>query len=343
VEGALPLGKLPGELLARLLARYATPDERLLVAPGVGRDAAAIALDDARALVVKSDPITFATAEIGWYLVNVNANDLACMGATPRWLLVTALFPEGATTPALVEETFAGLHDAATALGIQLVGGHCEITVGLERLILVGQLLGDAAPDELLDLRRSRPGDVLLLCGGIAIEGAALLAREAADKLTGLPPALLARARDFLRDPGLSVVPAAMALRDAGVTVRGMHDPTEGGLATALAEVAAASGLGLDVARDDVLIYDECEAICAALGLDPLGLIASGALLAVVAPADAQRACAAVRAREIPCAAIGTLLPAEEGVWLSRHGQRATLPSFAVDEIARYFAESNAS
>ncbi|MGN6755265.1 MAG: AIR synthase related protein, partial [Thermomicrobiales bacterium] len=86
MEEILPLGKLPGALLERLLARYATADERLIVGPGIGRDAAAIALDDDRAFVVKTDPITFATAEIAWYLVNVNANDLACLGATPRWL-----------------------------------------------------------------------------------------------------------------------------------------------------------------------------------------------------------------------------------------------------------------
>src|SRR5215207_8169045 len=141
----LPPGKLPGDLLAAMLARYVKPDPRVLVGPGVGRDAAAIAVGD-RAIVVKTDPITFATADAGWYLVNVNANDIACMGATPKWLLATALFPERTTTPELVEQSFASLARAANELGIALVGGHTEITLGLDRLILVGQLIGEATP-----------------------------------------------------------------------------------------------------------------------------------------------------------------------------------------------------
>ena len=339
----LPAGKLPGELLSAMLARYTRADPRVLIGPGVGRDAAAIAFGE-RTLVVKSDPVTFATADAGWYLVNVNANDLACMGATPRWLLTTALFPELKTTAAFVEETFASLDAAATAIGITLIGGHCEITVGLDRLILVGQLLGEADRDALYDLRTAQPGDALILCGGIAIEGTALLARgtHAYATLTALPADLLLRARGFLSAPGISILPAANALRAARVPIRGMHDPTEGGLATALSELATATGLGLQVTYEQIQIYPECEAICALLGLDPLGLIASGALLVVV-PRDAvQQALDALTQAGVSCAVIGTLTGAGESAWLSRAGLREPMPVFTVDEFARYFAEAEA-
>ncbi|MFN8537214.1 MAG: AIR synthase related protein [Thermomicrobiales bacterium] len=202
MDTPLPLGKLPNALLGRLLARYATPDPRLIIGPGVGHDAAAIALDDARALVVKSDPITFATAEIGWYLVNVNANDLACLGATPRWLLVTALLPEGRTTPATVEAIFAGLHDACAPLNIALVGGHTEITHGLDRPILVGTLLGEADRASLVKPGAAQEGDIILLTSGIAVEGTAIIASERADEVTRRHGADFAtRCRNFLRDP----------------------------------------------------------------------------------------------------------------------------------------------
>src|SRR6185437_15279740 len=103
----LPAGKLPPDLLAKLLATI-PDDPSIVVGAGVGRDAAAVRHGD-RILVLKSDPITFATDEIGWYAPNVNANDIACMGATPRWMLSTALLPEGSTTPALIEKIFSSL------------------------------------------------------------------------------------------------------------------------------------------------------------------------------------------------------------------------------------------
>ncbi|MDP9371688.1 MAG: AIR synthase related protein, partial [Chloroflexota bacterium] len=185
MDDILPVGKLPGALLARLLARYATPDETLLVGPGIGRDAAAVALDDRGALVLKTDPITFATTagDIGWYLVNVNANDLACLGATPRWLLVTALLPEGRTTPAGVEAIFAGLREACAPLSITLAGGHTEITHGLDRPILVGMLLGEAPREAIVRPGAARAGDAVVLTKGIAVEGTALIAGERADEV----------------------------------------------------------------------------------------------------------------------------------------------------------------
>lgn len=339
MDEILPLGKLPGALLERLLARYATPDERLIIGPGIGRDAAAIALDDQRAMVIKTDPITFATAEIGWYLVNVNANDLACLGATPRWLLVTALLPEGRTTPTLVEGIFAGLHAACAPLGITLAGGHTEITHGLDRPILVGTLLGEADRAGLVQPGGARPGDVILLTKGIAVEGTALIASERAAEVTGRYGAeFTARCRAFLRDPGISVAADAAIARAGGATA--LHDPTEGGLATALRELATASGLGLTVEAEAIPLYPETARLCADYDLDSLGLIASGALLAAAPPEAAPGIIAALRAAGIVGAVIGTFTPASAGLWLRRAGRDEPLPEFAADEIARLFAAS---
>jgi len=338
----LPAGKLPGDLLKRLLDRYITPDPSVLIGPGIGRDAAAIQVDDT-ALVVKTDPITFATDDAGRYLINVNANDITCMGATPRWVLVTALFPEGKTTPELVERSFRSLAIAAEEIGIALVGGHTEITIGLERLILVGQMIGACAPADLYDLSTASAGDAVVLASGIAIEGTAILAREARAALEGLVnPETIASAARLIEAPGISVLPAARALRSAGVTIRGLHDPTEGGIATALSELAAATGLGIEVDGDAIPVLPETQALCTALDLDPLGLIASGALLAVVAADDGAKAVAALRDAGIPGARIGTLTREPEQ-WIRRDGRRAPLPGYEVDEIARFFARDDAT
>jgi hydrogenase expression/formation protein HypE len=336
-DDLLPPGKLPGELLAHLIARYVLPDSSIVVGPGVGRDAAAIDLGD-RLLIVKTDPITFATPDAGRYLVNVNANDIACMGGSPRWLLVTALLPERATTVELVEDLFASLSHAASSLGIVLAGGHSEITIGLDRPILVGMMIGEASPEQLVDPSRSGPGDLVLLTNGIAIEGTSILANEIGCNSAGIDAGLVERAREFIDRPGISVLPAVLALNQAGIRCRALHDPTEGGLATALAELAAATGCGIEVDLDRIPIYPETRALCDELGLDPLGLIASGALLAVVSPTDAEPALTALRNAGIDATRIGTLLGSGAGNWLNQHGARTPLPEFPVDEIARFYA-----
>jgi len=333
----LDVGKLPADLLARLLARNPVRDPRVLVGPAPGEDAAAIAMGD-RVLVAKTDPITFATDEIGWYAVNINANDLATMGATPRWFLVTVLLPEGAAER-LAETIFEQITTACADLGIALVGGHTEITYDLGRPVVVGCLLGEAEPGDLLTSGGARPGDTLLLTKGIAVEGTAILAREARPALqsAGLADDLLDRAAGFLREPGISVVRDALVARCCG-GVHAMHDPTEGGLATGLRELAAAARAGVRLDAGAVPILPETEAVCAALGLDPLGLIASGALLIA---AEAQRApelLACLRGEGIAAAAIGEMTPAEDGLWMQHRGERAPLPLFARDEVARYFA-----
>jgi len=121
------VGKLPNELLARLLARLRPRDPRVVLGPAVGRDAAVIDAGGERLLVAKTDPVTFASDHIGWYTVHVNANDIACMGARPAWFLATVLLPEGASERQ-AEEIFGQVIDACEALGVELVGGHTEIT-----------------------------------------------------------------------------------------------------------------------------------------------------------------------------------------------------------------------
>ncbi len=336
-DTTLPAGKLPPELLASVLSTVQVNDPRVLIGPRVGTDAAAIDTGNG-VLILKSDPITFATDDAGWYLVNVNANDIACMGGTPRWLMVTALLPEHATTPALVEELFSSLNRACQELNITLIGGHTEITIGLDRPILIGSMIGEATYKALIDPGKVQAGDTILLCKGIAIEGTSLLAREAAEQLATMNPVDRERAAGFLHDPGISVVAAATYLRDSGAVIRAMHDPTEGGIATALRELGAASGHSLQVDLDLIPVYPETRQICATLGLDPLGLIASGALLAIVAGEDAERALHHLMSNGVPCAAIGHITGPGNEVDAVRSGEPAELPEFEVDEIARYFA-----
>lgn len=311
----------------------------MLIGPRIGIDAAAIDMG-VNALIVKSDPITFASHDAGWYLVNVNANDVVCMGAEPKWLLVTALLPERSTTPTLVSELTASITSAAQKLGVSVIGGHSEITIGVDRPLLIGTMLGEVAKDRLVDASTTCPGDAILLCKGIAIEGTALLAREAGDRLADrIDDTVLDHAAGFLRSPGISVVPAARALANSGSTIRAMHDPTEGGIASAIRELGMATGMSSEIDLESIFVYPETALICRELSIDPLGLIASGALLAVVPAHDVERAIEASRSADIPCEQIGVFTGPGEDVKAKLDGQVVDLPVFDVDEIARFFAE----
>lgn len=335
----LPVGKLPAELLQRLFAKYAPQDERVVVGPRVGEDAAVLDMGE-RYLVATTDPITFATDEMGWYALHVNANDLAVRGARPRWFLATLLLPEGSATESQVETLFAELAEGCAALGASLVGGHTEVTAGLPRPIVVGAMLGEVEKARLVTTGGARVGDALLLTKGVPLEGAVIIARQCGQEAErrGVPPEAVRRAREFLRDPGISVVQEALLAADT-VRVHAMHDPTEGGLAAACWELAQAADVGVRITREQVPLLPEGKLLCDAFGLDPLGTIASGALLLAAAAEDVDAVISAWRGAGIASAVIGHVTSPAAGVILETAGRARPMPHFPQDEIARLFVK----
>jgi hydrogenase maturation factor len=283
----IPPGKLPLEILDRLIRTHTTSIHGVAVGAGVGEDAAAIEFGG-KYLLAKTDPITFVAEDIGTYAIYVNSNDIATMGGTPRWFLATVLLPEKGTTPELVERIFRQLSSACRRIDAAFCGGHTEITVGIDRPIVIGTILGEVEKDRLITTAGAMPGDDILLSKAIAIEGTSILAREKGGDLAG------AFGEEFVRGcRRLSEVPGISVLADARIAVRNgrihsMHDPTEGGLANALHEVAVAAGVGLVVEEARIPVLPECRILCGHYGLDPLGLIASGSLLIMVDPADSE-------------------------------------------------------
>lgn len=328
------VGKLPVESLKRLLDSNPVEDPRVRIGARPGEDAAVIDFGD-HYLVVAADPITFTEDRLGWYGVHVNANDVATMGARPKWFFSTLLFPEGKTDIRLVETVFREVSDSCRRLGVTLCGGHTEITAGLQRPILSGQMIGEVPRDRLVDSSRIREGDCILLTKGIAIEGTAILATHRSRELAGvIDSSLLDRAKKFLDDPGISVVDAAMTAVQTA-RIRGMHDPTEGGLTNGLWELAYSSRKGLVIDEASIPVYPETRAICEVLDLDSRSLIASGALLIVIDPQDKRHVVSVLNEKRIPCVAIGEVRSGPSGVFLLRGGREVLLEPVPRDEIAR--------
>ncbi len=335
----LPIGKLSIDTLRELLAKVELRDDRVLVGPQIGEDVAVIEMPEV-CLVAKTDPITFATDEIGWYAVTINANDIATSGATPKWFLATVLLPQSRSTEQLAHDIFDQIVSACAALDVSLVGGHTEITYGLDRPIIVGQMLGEVAKSHLIRTAGAKPGDLLLLTKAVALEGTAILARERSTFLAdaGYSADDIERLRNLLHDPGISVVPEARIACQAG-RVHAMHDPTEGGVATGIWELAIAANVGVEVDFDELQRLNPYGEIWEKLGLDPLGVIASGALLISAPESHALQILWALLDEGFDCGIIGHLVGPQQGVKLRRGKRLADLPRYDQDEIAKLFAE----
>ncbi len=312
----LSSGKLPAEMLFAALRPVL--DQRVVQGPGPGRDAAIIELGDL-ALVATSDPITFVDADAGKLAVTINANDILSVGAEPEWLLATILAPVGSSSEEL-EALLADLQEACDDSGISLVGGHTEVTDAVNRTVVSCAMIGSAPREQIVRSDGARDGDVVIQAGAAAVEGTAIL---------GHP--------ELLEEPGISIAAAARALRSVA-GLHAMHDVTEGGIATAALELAEAAGLGVELRADNMLWLPETMALCAERGLDPLGLLGSGTLLASVDPQAANSALAALHDVGVRGAEIGRV-GAGITATLVVGGLKRLLPRFGRDEALRALAE----
>jgi hydrogenase maturation factor len=328
-------GKLPNDLLDDVLSSFSAQDADLLVAPGVGQDTAAVAIDREEVLVLKSDPITFVTDAVAEYAVVVNANDIATSGATPRWMLTTLLFPPGAT-PSQIRHLMQALHRACRKWNITLCGGHTEITDAVNRPVVTGMLCGTVGKDRLIDKRGMRAGDRIVLTKGVAVEGTAIIAREFADRLqkAGVSSETVEAAAGFLSR--ISILEEARIAADA-CGVSAMHDVTEGGLATAVEEFSAAGGHRFRIRTDRIPILAETAEICRAVGVEPMGLIGSGSLLITCRAEHTDAQVKKIRAAGIEAAPVGEVLQPGAGVEASDGRSPSPWPAFEADELTRLF------
>lgn len=326
----LASGKLPHELLTTLLAGLPPLPPEVRLGARIGEDACGIDVP-AGTLVVAADPITLTAEDAAWLSVVVNANDVAVCGARPRWFLAVVLVPPG-TDESLLHDLFSSLTRALEDVGAALVGGHTEVTPAVNRLVVVGQMIGIAERGAIVTTAGFGPGDAIVQVRPAPIEGAAVLSGEATARLEKIDAAVLARAQEALRDPGISLVDAALLATELGA--KALHDPTEGGLAGGLHEMAAAAGVRIQLDRDAVLWFEPGLAVCDALGGDPWATLASGTLLAAFADEDVPAALSGLAERGLAVAVIGR---AEGGEGVA-DGQGEPLPWPARDEVARLLA-----
>ncbi|GAB4374319.1 MAG: hypothetical protein Kow0062_12150 [Acidobacteriota bacterium] len=324
----LPPGKVPWDLVARHVS--GPLPENVELGPGPGEDAALVRFGDAL-WAVASDPISFTAEQAGRLAVLVNANDVAVAGARPALFVAVLLVAPSEATPERIDRLLAEIRAACDELGVALIGGHTEVSPGLEHSVVVGTMLG---PVEGRPLRTGglAPGCRVSLAGWAGLEGSGVLLDEFGEALAGRIPAVeLDALRAALAEHGISIVGPARAA--AGVDgVVALHDVTEGGVGEALYEMARASGVTIEARPEAVPVLPATRRIAGLLSIDPAGLLGSGALLVGHEPDAADALARAVGALGLPFAEIGAVTgPAPEG---SVSGLRR----FPRDEVLRALA-----
>jgi hydrogenase expression/formation protein HypE len=298
----LPPGKIPIDILKEVVFKnLGSPRKEVTIGPKAGVDSAVIDVGD-KSLIVSMDPITGAIERVGWLAVNVNANDIATFGVEPAFLFSCLMLPEDADK-SMVETISAQMHEAATELGMAIVGGHAESTPRLTHPIVVGCAIGYTPKGKYLTSAGAKPKDKLILTKSAGIEGTAILASDRETELTKtLTKAELQSAKNFYRK--ISVVKDALTASKTG-GVHAMHDPTEGGVAGGIHEMSDSAGIGIHVQDTRIAVAPETTKICSHFKIDPIQLIGSGALLIA---ADAEKTDAIIEAlkkQKIEAAVIG--------------------------------------
>ncbi len=330
---AFRTGKIPTEVLVRNVFRYKGIDDRsVILGSSVGEDAALVSLGK-NVLVLTTDPVTGTASDIGWLAVHINANDVACRGAKPRWFLCDLLLPERATV-ALVNKIMTQIDRAAKQVGVAVVGGHTEVTPGLKRPIAVGYMLGVVPSGRYVTSNGARLGNEIIMTKTAGIEGTAVLAADFAQKLRPrIGAKLLRRAKKLRRSIGV-VDEALVAVREGGV--RAMHDPTEGGLLQGVWELAVASGVGVRIYESLIPIRPETKQVCDALQVNPLRLMSSGCLLIVADKRKSSAILRRLRARGIHAAIIGKITQRRNGRKLiTKAGKAREIRASERDELYR--------
>jgi len=338
-------GKLTNEQLSSLvLSKLPKLSENTLVGADIGADCAWINMGD-RLMVISSDPITAGGMQSGTLTVHVSCNDIAACGVRPSGILIDIIAPPSATEEDLSEIVSQASAEAGK-LGVDIVGGHTEVSDSVKTFVVISTAFGIVEKDHPVPRGKARAGDKLIQTKMSGIEGSYIAATEHKSKLFGkVPSEYIDEASSY--NKLISVVnegAAAGALRSSSDeknrygyyygAANLMHDVTEGGVLGAAYEMAHFSGLGITVDEKAIPISGATEAICKALDINPLRLISSGSLL--IASSEPDRIIEALKEAGVDAYVIGEFTDAESGYKLTdKNGRTNDMAPPGADEIYR--------
>jgi len=312
-----------------------TQDPDVILGASFGEDVALTRVGD-DILVSHTDPIIGAISQIGWLAVHVACNDVATAGVPPRWVLLLVIVP-GMEDEDLLEEIMRDAGRASREIGVSIIGGHTGYSANLSRPLVAVTALGTASGRRVVRTRGAQAGDHVLVTKGVGLEGTSILAQDFPDvaQRLGLGDQDLSEARGLMKE--VSVVPEAVALAAQGATA--MHDVTRGGLLETLLEMAALSGVGIEIDDESIPVPAVVSRFAGAFEFNPLKMISSGTLAAAVPAGNKENAAGALKELGIPFACIGRVVEGE-GVRILCSGKSTLYKDIRCedDELARMWA-----
>lgn len=325
----LKAGKLDSKLLEEIVfknIKYKRPE--IITRPGIGEDCAVIDFGEYEC-VLSTDPITGAISEIGRLAVHISCNDIASNGVEPIGILLAVMLPEG-TTEAQIEEMMRQAGEASEELGVEIIGGHTEITPAVNKPVIVSTAVGRARKGTSQSAENMKPGDYILMTKHAGLEGAGIIAWDFEGELAELlTPDEIAEAKGFLAQ--VSVVKEGVLAGKIGTA--GMHDVTEGGVLGALWEMCDIAKMGAELWIDKIPVAEVTVKICDHFKINYLRLISSGCMMIIVHPDKKEQMEDRLSAAGIQVSCIGKIKEGSHGIYMVNDGRRLTIEPPASDEL----------
>ena len=319
----LETGKLDSDMLRQIVFDKITyRNDDVKVRPGIGEDCALIDFGDYDC-VMSTDPISSTVSDIGRLAIHITCNDIASNGIQPLGIMLTCLLPEG-TTDADVEEIMEQAGTTAAEVGVEIIGGHTEITPAVRQPVIVSTAIGKAPAGTSQDGNDMKPGDFIMMTKAVGLEGTGIIACDHEEELAAacgpggerlVSDEEIAKAKSFL--DLVSVVPEGVAAGKVGT--HGMHDITEGGILGAVWEMCQISHTGAEVWEDAIPMHPETEKICRLFDVDPLRLISSGSMIIIVPKEKRAEMEDAMKAAGVEASVIGIIKEESDGICMARH------------------------
>ncbi len=325
----LKTGKLDSRLLEEIVfknIKYKRPE--VITRPGIGEDCAVVDFG-AYECVMSTDPITAAVGEIGRLAVHISCNDIASNGIEPLGIMLTVLLPVG-TTEEQVEEIMKQAGQTSEELGVEIIGGHTEITPAVTKPVIVSTAIGRGEKWSSQQAENMKPGDYILMTKQAGLEGTGIIAGDFQDELSGfLTAEELQEATEMLRK--VSVVKEGIIAGKVGTA--GMHDITEGGVLGAVWEMCDIANTGAEVWIDQVPVSEVTKKICDRFDIDYLRLISSGSMMIMVHPEGKELMEKELKNAGIPVACIGRICERENGIRMVVGEEKIVIAPPASDEL----------
>lgn len=324
----LSAGKLDSKLLKRIVfeqIKFRRPE--VITRPGIGEDCAVVDFGQYEC-VLSTDPITAAIQDVGRLSVHISCNDIAAKGVEPLGILLTILLPIG-TLEEEVEQLMSQAAEAAHELGVEIVGGHTEITSAVTKPVIVSTALGRGEKDTGRS-QDMKPGAAVLMTKTAGLEGTGIIAGDHKHELMNImSPEEIQKAESLLSQ--VSVVKEGVIAGKIGAA--GMHDITEGGVLGAVWELCQISGLGAELWGNQIPVESVTLKICKHYNLNYLRLISSGCMMIIVSPDKKEKLMEAISKEGIAVSEIGIIKDLSMGIKILEDGQLNWVKPPQADEI----------